>query len=91
MGKQAEHVRYRVWIPENDETEEAAAEYGALDEKCAAEYHAQVCHNQRSGWEWSYPKTFHVRNLASGKTFAVEVDRHTVPEFEAGRPKEVTP
>ncbi len=80
---------YRVWRPDVGETDDDGTDYGAFDECSAAEHHAMFCHNQRSGWEWSWPVTFRVLVLATGRLFDVEVDRHTVPEFEAGRPKEI--
>ncbi len=84
--------RFAVWRALHDETEQDADErdwiYDALDERSAAEYHAGICHRQH-GWEWSWPVTFRVKNMATGKMFDIEVDRHLVPEFEAGRPKAV--
>lgn len=86
---------YRVWIPDHGETEESAADdgrrdFGAIDAGTAAEYFASICHTKHDGWEWTWPKTFRVKNLSTGKVFDVEVERHTVPEFEAGKPKEIT-
>lgn len=87
---------YRVWrVPEKDydQNEQLAADngwdYGALDEKCAAEYHASIFHSKYDGWEATWPVTFRVKNLATGKMFDIEVERHTVPEFEAGKIVEV--
>lgn len=99
MGKQADRnaakPMYRVWRPLHDETEETGgqrgkpAEYGAIDERSAALYHANVCHAHRDGWEWSWPVTFRVKNMATGKVWDIEVERHSVPEFVANTPKEV--
>lgn len=87
-------TRYRVWRPDHDETEWDAANrgwhYDAFDERSAAEHHAMFCHNTRDGWEWSWPVVFRVKDLATGKEYDIEVERHTVPAFEAGKPKEVT-
>jgi hypothetical protein len=83
-------VLYRVWRPDYGETEQTAANFGCLDERAAATYFAGVCHRHRDGWEWTWPQTFRVKNLATGKTFDIEVERHLVPEFEACKVVEVS-
>jgi hypothetical protein len=43
---------------------------------------ADWCHARRDGWEWSWPKVFVIVDDA-GVLHRFEVERHTVPEFEA--------
>lgn len=87
MGKRtpADEPMYRVWRADDDE-DDYAENYGALSVRDAARLYADYCHRHRDGWEWTWPITFHVRNLTTGETFAIEVVRETVPDFQPGDP-----
>lgn len=43
---------------------------------------AEWCHTNMNGWEWTWPKVFVVID-AKGVHHRFEVERHTVPGFEA--------
>lgn len=84
--------RYAVWRHEHDEREDAHV-YEATSPRAAALEHAAHVHMQ-SGFEWSWPVTFHVADdlavegaLERGEPvewWAFSVERETVPEFWTG-------
>lgn len=59
--------------------------YPCTDAEQAAERFAEHFHDQRDGWESSWPLEFVVFDGSS--YFVVEVERETVPEFRASKPK----
>jgi hypothetical protein len=57
------------------------------DPRDAAEQYAEYCHARRDGWEWSWPVDFVVHD--GERYYVVEVERETVPEFCASKPKDL--
>jgi hypothetical protein len=51
----------------------------------AARQYAEYFHNQRDGWECTWPREFVVHD--GEQYFIVEVERETVPEFWCRKPK----
>lgn len=80
---------YRIWRLDYDELDEPGKTRSASSIREAAERQADWDHARRDGWEWSWPVTYLVEE-SSGVRWEVEVERHTVPEFEAGKPKGTT-
>lgn len=60
-----------VWVPFREHI---------LDVREALIAYARHCHNNRDGWEASWPLNFRVR-LPDGTTEDYEVEREHVPEF----------
>lgn len=52
----------------------------------AAEQYAAFVHNQRDGWELTWPLQFRVKH-ADGSMEDFEVDREMAPVFTASRPR----
>ncbi len=82
---------YRVWCLSWDDDEDVGVEYPdtpssgqriewALDVRDAVRMYAEYCHNNRDGWESTWPLMFRVR-LPDGSTRDYEVDREMVPDF----------
>jgi len=74
------------WFVEDIDAPEDALDFPegiAPDVDCrTAERLADWCHARRDGWEWSYPKEFVIVE-DNGTLHRFEVQRHSVPEFEA--------
>lgn len=79
---------YRTWHPGN-EPEEDGREIGSFDVGTAAANQAAYFYRHQEGHESSWPVTFHVRDPADNKVYAVSVDLEMEPSFTAGKPEEV--
>lgn len=80
--------RYKVWRPSYGETYDDATIYDKTSPQSAAIAYAEFFHNRRDGWEAQWPITVSVRDVDAGPAPVddiLEVERHTVPEFEARR------
>lgn len=81
-------MRYLVWIPDHGETVADAREFDALNISMAACIAADYDHDLRGGWEWTWPVTYHVQaDATDAPVYSVEVNRETVPEFYAEKPR----
>lgn len=82
---------YRVWDPSNQDEADAEGrwEYGALDVANAAMYHARRRWGPDEFASRYWPLTFHVRELDTGKLFAVSVDLDWEPRFTPATPEEI--
>lgn len=92
---------YRVWYKEEfddydaDERDDRAwtakprwsgdTSHEPYDVRDAAKKYADYFHSQRDGWECTWPLEFVVHD--GSVYFVVEVERETVPEFVAGKPR----
>jgi hypothetical protein len=76
--------RFKIW--RKDWNDDSPDEREAFDVCSAAEKQADYDHAHRSGWEWSWPVEYIVQD-PNGNHFLVVVERHTVPEFEASKPR----
>lgn len=95
-------MSYRVWLAEETDDEgktyprvpsssSADIDSWATSESEAVRLYAEHCHNQRDGWEWSWPIEFLVRDEETKKVLLFDVERETVPEFWCGRGVEMEP
>lgn len=73
LGEHPRPVRGVVHVPRTV--------FGAAD---AAEFYAEHAHDDRDGWDSSWPLVFRVRS-PDGTISDFEVDREYVPEFSASR------
>lgn len=57
------------------------------DVEKAAELYAAYFHSQRDGWESTWPIEFVVHDPIANTYVVIEVERETVPEFHASKPR----
>jgi hypothetical protein len=81
--------KFRAWLVEDGiDGLDLAMERMTFDARSAAERQAEYDHAYRDGYEWSWPVAYYVADQ-TGAIVTVEVERHIVPEFYAGKPKAV--
>lgn len=85
--KQPRVIDYFVW--RNDDGNVDGKRYVADEPRNAAKQAAAYDHAHGGGWEWSWPIEYFVRDPSTGKKYLVEVERESIPEFVAGKAKEV--
>lgn len=74
---------YRIWRDGHDEHD--ADQRTAASPQDATTAQAEHDHAARDGWEWSWPVTYLVEDVATGQRWRIEIDREVVPHFSAGR------
>lgn len=75
---------YKAWRPDVGETEDAAAEWDAIDTRRAAEAYAREAHHRDPARD--FPMVVRVRD-PKGIRWDVTVERIAVPEFHAETPQ----
>jgi hypothetical protein len=85
---------YTVWRADRTEDEGSATyrcPFETPDAASAAKKYAAEIHASGSGWEWTWPIDFNVRDSQTGRVLKFSVQREAVPEFWCGTGVEVKP
>ena len=80
---------YRVW--QEDDGDDSAMQRSAVGPETAAADQADYDYSERDGWDRSWPTTYIVEDIATGKRWKVSVGVDFDPSFHTGGAVEIKP